>query len=199
MGRPGWDLSIENRSKPELQAQISTCDRTNLSKPIEVALLRTFCYCERRRPLVQNVQAHTPVGINVGVVNLRLESNFRWLEWVISREGDIQEENATKVWRIVLQVLKRVARTGKAGSDLGAMRQGAGFMREKRTGPIMVAHQTNMLASLAGPALKDARGSRLMSLNSYKRVVRGLGSVVGAVHGISRWRAKFQTVLEGSC
>ena len=33
----------------------------------------------------------------------------------------------------------------------------------------MVADQTNMLASLAGPALHDAGGSRLMSLNSCER------------------------------
>jgi len=33
----------------------------------------------------------------------------------------------------------------------------------------MVADQTNMLASLAGPALQDAGGSRLMSLNSYEQ------------------------------
>lgn len=33
----------------------------------------------------------------------------------------------------------------------------------------MVADHTNILASLAGPALQDTGGSRLMSLNSYER------------------------------
>jgi hypothetical protein len=33
----------------------------------------------------------------------------------------------------------------------------------------MVADQTNMLASLAGPALQDAGGSRLMSLYSCEQ------------------------------
>lgn len=32
----------------------------------------------------------------------------------------------------------------------------------------MVADQTNIFASLAGPALQDTGGSRLMSLNSYE-------------------------------
>jgi hypothetical protein len=86
--------------------------------------LRTFRHCQRRRPLLlQNVQADAPVGINVGVVNLRLESNFRRLERVIDREGDFQEENATRVWRITLQTSKGVARTGKEGLDPGAMGQ----------------------------------------------------------------------------
>lgn len=48
-------------------------------------------------------------------------------------------------------------------------RRGADFKEEKHTGPIMVADQTNILASLAGPALQDTGGSRLMSLNSYEQ------------------------------
>ena len=87
-------------------------------------LSRTFRHCQRRRPLLlQNVQADTPVSINVGVVNLRLESNFRRLEWVINREGDFEEENATRVRRITLRTSKGVARSGKAWLDPGAMRQ----------------------------------------------------------------------------
>lgn len=91
--------------------------------------LRTFRHCQRRRPLLlQNVQADTPIGINVGVVNLRLESNFRRLEWVIDRERDFQKENATRVWRIALQTSKgwreaegRV-RSGCDGTDSAARR-----------------------------------------------------------------------------
>ena len=86
--------------------------------------MRTFRHCQRRRPLLlQNVQADTPIGIDVGMVDLRLESNFRWLERVINREGDFQEENATGVWRITLQTSKEVARSGKAWLDPGAMGQ----------------------------------------------------------------------------
>lgn len=60
----------------------------------------------------------------------------------------------------------------KGGLDPGAMgqivRRGAVRKQGKHTGPIMVADQTNIFASLAGPALQDTGGSRLMSLNSYE-------------------------------
>ena len=89
--------------------------------------MRTFRHCQRRRPLLlQNVQADTPVGINVGVVNLRLESNLRRLEWVINREGDFEEENTTRVRRITLRTPKGVARSGKEGLDPGAIDSAAG-------------------------------------------------------------------------
>ena len=85
MGRPGWDQSTENRSKAVLRTEMNTCGDTNC----QCRSLRTFRHCQRRRPLLlQNVQADAPIGINVGVVNLGLESNFRRLERVINREGD---------------------------------------------------------------------------------------------------------------
>ena len=58
---------------------------------------------------MQNVQADAPIGINVGVVNLRLERKFRGLEWIITRERDIQEEDTTSVRRIALQKSMEVA------------------------------------------------------------------------------------------
>ena len=145
-------LGVINRERIECRT-VSPNKYMVFHQPTKAVSLRTFHYCHRRRPLVQNIQAHAPVGINVGVVNLRCESNFRWFERVISREGDIQEENATSVWRIILQTSKGVERAGKAGLDPDAMRQVAEFKREKHTGPIMVADQTNRLVSLAGPAL----------------------------------------------
>lgn len=85
MGRPGWDQSTENRSKAVLRTEMNTRYDTNC----QCRYLRTFRHCQRWRPLLlQNVQADAPIGINVGVVNLRLEGNFRRLERVIDREGD---------------------------------------------------------------------------------------------------------------
>ena len=103
--------------------------------------MRTFRHCQRRRPLLlQNVQADTPISINVGVVNLRLESNFRRLERVINREGDFEEENATRVRRLALQTSKGVARTGKAGLDPGAMRLDSAAERRIQVGETYGTH-----------------------------------------------------------
>lgn len=40
---------------------------------------------------------------SLGVVDLGREGNFGRLERVIGREGDVEEENAARVWRVTLQ------------------------------------------------------------------------------------------------
>ena len=50
---------------------------------------RTLGDCKCWRPLVpQNVKADRPISIDVGVVDLGGEADFRRLEWIIRWEGN---------------------------------------------------------------------------------------------------------------
>jgi hypothetical protein len=54
---------------------------------------------QSRAPLVsQNVQADATVGVDVGVVDAGREVDLRWLEGVVGREVDREEEDAARVW-----------------------------------------------------------------------------------------------------
>ena len=57
---------------------------------------------QRRTPLIlQDIQADTSVRVDVAVINTSGEVNLGWLEWVIGREVNIQEENTSSVWRVI--------------------------------------------------------------------------------------------------
>lgn len=59
--------------------------------------------CESRAPLVpQDVQTDAAVRVDVGVVDASGEVDLRGLEGVVGREVDVQEENASRVWRLAL-------------------------------------------------------------------------------------------------
>ncbi len=52
-------------------------------------------------PLVlKDVQANRAVGIDVWVIDFRLELHLRGLEGVVRRESNVQEEDATRVGRV---------------------------------------------------------------------------------------------------
>ena len=56
-----------------------------------------------RRPLVsQDVETNRTIGIDVRMVNLGREADFGGLEWVVRRERDGQEKNASSIRRITL-------------------------------------------------------------------------------------------------
>lgn len=60
--------------------------------------MRTLCNSQRWRPLfLENVQADTAVGVDVGMVNLGLKADFGRFEGVICREVDIKEEHASSI------------------------------------------------------------------------------------------------------
>lgn len=46
----------------------------------------------------QDIQADRAIGIDVGVVNLGRETDLGWLERIIGRESDREEENTASVW-----------------------------------------------------------------------------------------------------
>lgn len=48
-------------------------------------------------------QAHLAFLINVGVVDLCFEANFRWFEWIFCREVNLNAESTLVVRRIVLK------------------------------------------------------------------------------------------------
>lgn len=50
----------------------------------------------------QDVQTDAAVRVDVGVVDAGGEVNLRGLKGVVGREVDVQEENATRVWRVAL-------------------------------------------------------------------------------------------------
>ena len=53
---------------------------------------------ERRRPLIlEDVQANGAICIDVRMVNFRSERHLRWLEWVVGREVNVEEEDTTGV------------------------------------------------------------------------------------------------------
>lgn len=57
------------------------------------------------RPLIlQDIQADTTAGVDVGMVAASSELHPRWLEGVVGRELDVQEKDATGEW---LQHIKK--------------------------------------------------------------------------------------------
>jgi hypothetical protein len=54
---------------------------------------------QRRRPLVpQDIQTNRAICIDIGVVDLGCEADFRGLKGVVRRECDGQEENTSGIW-----------------------------------------------------------------------------------------------------
>merc|ERR1712216_1089470 len=54
---------------------------------------------ESRAPLIlQDVEAYRSICIHVAMINLCRESTLGRLEGVVSREGDVQEEDSALVW-----------------------------------------------------------------------------------------------------
>lgn len=51
----------------------------------------------------QDVKANTPVGVDVRVIDLGCETDFRRLKRIVGREGDRKEEDAPSVWRVALK------------------------------------------------------------------------------------------------
>jgi len=53
---------------------------------------------QSRRPLIlQDVKADATIAVDIHMVDLRSESKLRWLERVIGREMNVQEENTLMV------------------------------------------------------------------------------------------------------
>lgn len=66
---------------------------------------RTLRDRERWRPLVpQDVKTDRAVGIDVGVINLGGETDFRRLEGIIGREGNGEEKDTTSIRRVALRI-----------------------------------------------------------------------------------------------
>lgn len=64
---------------------------------------RTLRDGQGRAPLVpQDIQTDTAVGVDVGVVDAGGEVNLGRLEWVVGREVNGEEEDASRVWRVTL-------------------------------------------------------------------------------------------------
>jgi len=57
---------------------------------------------ERGAPLIlEDVETNTAVGIDVAVVNSRGEVDLGWLEGIVGREVNVQEEDTSRVRRII--------------------------------------------------------------------------------------------------
>jgi hypothetical protein len=57
--------------------------------------------CQGRTPLVlQNVEADTAIAVDVGVVDARREAHLGRLEWVVRREVNCEEKDASRVGAI---------------------------------------------------------------------------------------------------
>ena len=62
-------------------------------------MLHTFRDRQRRTPLIpEDVKTDGSIRIDVGVVDLRGEADLRWLEGVVCRKRDREEEHATGIW-----------------------------------------------------------------------------------------------------
>ncbi len=67
-------------------------------------MLHTFGDSQRGAPLIsQNIQADAAVGVDIGVVNAGGEVDLWWLERIVGREVNGEEENASRVGRIALR------------------------------------------------------------------------------------------------
>jgi len=66
--------------------------------------VRTLRNGQSRAPLVpQDVETDAAVGVDVGVVDAGGEVDLRGLEWVVGRKVDVEEEDASRVWRVTLR------------------------------------------------------------------------------------------------
>lgn len=75
--------------------------------------------CKSRAPLVsQNVQTNAAVRVDVGVVDTSGEVDLWGLEGVVGREMNVQEENATGVWRVTLHTISHVPPRNQTCEDL---------------------------------------------------------------------------------
>ena len=64
----------------------------------------TFGDSQRGAPLIsQNIQADAAVGVDIGVVDAGREVDLWWLERIVGREVNGEEENASGVGRIALR------------------------------------------------------------------------------------------------
>jgi len=62
---------------------------------------RTFRYRQRRTPLVsEDVETDTAIAVDVWVIDASGEVDLWWLEWVVCREMDGEEEDSARVWRV---------------------------------------------------------------------------------------------------
>ena len=86
-------------------------DRKQHWKALERPLARdTHTFGNRKcwAPLIpKNVQANAAVRIDIGVVDLCRERHLRWLEWVVRWEGNGQEKDTARVWRVALPLVRR--------------------------------------------------------------------------------------------
>ena len=58
--------------------------------------------CESWWPLfLENVQTDWTIWIDVWMVDSRCEVDLCWLEGIVSGEVDVEEEDSTRVWRII--------------------------------------------------------------------------------------------------
>jgi hypothetical protein len=88
------------------------------------------------------------------MVDLGGEADFRRLEWIVRREGNGEEKDATGVGGITL--LRR--RVGKPKLESSGAK--------RLTGPMIVACHWNILSPV-GPAEQEDGGSRPRSINSW--------------------------------
>ena len=51
--------------------------------------------------IIQNVQADGPVAVDVHMVNFRSERDLGWLEGIVGREVDVQEEHTLVVGAVL--------------------------------------------------------------------------------------------------
>lgn len=85
------------------QIESSTEERSASKKMDQFTTVNTFRDCKSGAPLVsQDVKTDTAIRVDVGVVDTSGEVDLGWLEWVIGREVDCQEEDASRVWRVTL-------------------------------------------------------------------------------------------------
>ena len=51
--------------------------------------------------VLQDIEADASVRMDVTVVNSRGEGHLRWLEGIVGREVNAEEEDASGVWRVI--------------------------------------------------------------------------------------------------
>ena len=55
-----------------------------------------------RTPLIlEDIKTDTTIGINVTMIDTSSEVDLGWFEWIVSGEMDVQEEDATGIWRVI--------------------------------------------------------------------------------------------------
>lgn len=121
------------------QIESSTEERSAFAKIDHFTSMNTFRDCKSRAPLIsQDVKTDTAIRVDVGVVDTSREVNLGWLEWIIGREVDGQEKDASRVWRVTLSKrnvsikskLSRGTNATSDGNEVGGL-----------TGPMIVACQ----------------------------------------------------------